>query len=468
MVIYKSKLAVIAVLTGLGLSACGGGSGSSSSSSGLTSGVITGFGSVFVNGVEYETNGARISVDGNPAGEDSLQVGMRVTLRGSVNSDGRTGTATSIEYADELEGIVTSNDTQTTGTLSVMGLTIRVDADTLFESKVGGIAGVADIVPGNIIEVSGHRLDDNTIQATYIEVKAQSHNGEEIEVKGVIGNLTATSFTIGDMTVDYSGAQLENIPGGTLSEGLYVEVKSTTGLDGSGNLVASKIELESGGDRDIDGSSGEEVKLAGPIGTGADASRFTLNGTTILITNSTQFEHGSSSSIAVGVQVKVEGRFDDQGNLVAEEIKFGENTETELEATLESVDPAAGTLVVMGLTVSTDNFTMLKDDSDSNSVRYFGLDDINPATDRVEVSLFKDDITGELVARKIERHDSGGSDKLEGVVEGSPAANQITVAGVTVDISAIVTTPATGTKVEVKGSYDAGTGIMTATSLSTS
>ncbi len=469
MSIHTRNLLGIAILASLGLSACGGGgSGSGGASSSFTSGTITGFGSVFVNGVEYETGGSRISVDGSPATEGDLAVGMRVVVRGSVDGDGRRGTATSIEYADELEGIVQTATIASngTGSLTVMGLTVQVDNGTFFESRVTGINGPADIAPGNVIEVSGHRLDDNTIQATLIEVKRAAFTpGDEIEVKGVIGNLTSTTFRFGSMTIDYSSAQLDNIPGGALSNGLYVQVKSTAGLDSGGTLLASKVELESGGDRDIDGNEGEEMELVGPIGTGSSASSFSLNGTRVRITSGTRFEHGSAGSIADGVEVKVEGRFDASGDLVAEKIEFGKAAETEIKARVESVDPAAGTLVVMGLTLSVDGFTMFKDDRSSNRVRRFGLDDLNPGTDRVEVDFYRDDASGALVARKVERKDDSLSDKLEGIVEGAPATGQITVGGVTVDVSGVGTVPATGRKVEISGSYDVGTGILVATRL---
>ncbi len=65
----------------LGVAACGGDSGGGTATpvgSSSTVGVLTGFGSVFVNGVEFETSGADISVDGTSASENELEVGMVV------------------------------------------------------------------------------------------------------------------------------------------------------------------------------------------------------------------------------------------------------------------------------------------------------------------------------------------------------------------------------------------------------
>ncbi|HEB98347.1 MAG TPA: hypothetical protein ENJ05_02450, partial [Thiotrichales bacterium] len=96
---YFSMTALTAAIA-LGLTACGGGSSTTSSLDGSTAsvtGVITGFGSIFVNGVEYETNGANITIDGQPGTEDDLRVGMVVTLEGSAS--GNSGTAVSISFS---------------------------------------------------------------------------------------------------------------------------------------------------------------------------------------------------------------------------------------------------------------------------------------------------------------------------------------------------------------------------------
>ena len=74
-------------------------------------GVITGFGSVFINGVEYETDSAEVSTDDNAgASETDLHVGMVITLNGEVNEDGITGNASSIHYDEQLKGPLDSID----------------------------------------------------------------------------------------------------------------------------------------------------------------------------------------------------------------------------------------------------------------------------------------------------------------------------------------------------------------------
>lgn len=86
--------------SGIGGTAGIGGSGY------ISSGTITGFGSIFVNGVEFETSSSTFDVDDdNSLSESDLAIGMRVVVTGSVNADGITGTATSVTYDDDLEGL---------------------------------------------------------------------------------------------------------------------------------------------------------------------------------------------------------------------------------------------------------------------------------------------------------------------------------------------------------------------------
>src|SRR5689334_21689937 len=54
---------------------------------GYSGGGVTGIGSVFVNGIEYDTSNAEIVYDGASGTEDALQVGMVLGVHGDVASD---------------------------------------------------------------------------------------------------------------------------------------------------------------------------------------------------------------------------------------------------------------------------------------------------------------------------------------------------------------------------------------------
>lgn len=92
----KKTLAIVIATSMATLYGCGGSSSGSTSSnvSGsnaaeVTSvGVITGFGSVIVNGVHYETNKSVFRIDDEAGDESSLTIGMEVEVRGRLSEDG--------------------------------------------------------------------------------------------------------------------------------------------------------------------------------------------------------------------------------------------------------------------------------------------------------------------------------------------------------------------------------------------
>jgi hypothetical protein len=442
--------------TGTGLD---GGGGGTTTPADITVGTITGFGSVFVNGIEFETADSTFSLDGMSGDENSLAVGMVVTVEGSVNADGLTGTAEHIEFKDELEGVVLANDINNGGTLNIMGQTVVVDTQTTFESSVTGIGSVDLIQPGNIVEVSGYSSGSGTIYATRVEVKQDALQQDgEMELKGVVADLTATTFTIGALTIDYSMAQLENLPDGQLSNGLYVEVKSSYAITGN-TLIAGTIKMEDGGEKIIKGEEGADGELEGVV-TGIESSQeFFLNGQPILISDATKFESGTAATIAVGVKLEAEGTFNANGKLVAVSIKFRAVGDIQMEGFVDSVDLNNRTLTVFGQAITINSLTSLEDERDMNPVRYFNLENIS-ATDYVQVHTYHD-ANGNLIATKLVRNDAEGDTVLlKGSVD-EVNGTQIVIAGVTVDISALTSLSVqVGDALEVTGTFS--NGILTA------
>ena len=421
MEIKKLTSLAAAVTLALGITACGGGGGSSTSASSVGTasvGVITGFGSVFVNGVEYDTSGSSISRDGATARESDLAVGMVVEVKGSSN--GASGVALSIVANDEMEGAVQANNIapgSTTGSLDIMGQTVTVNADLIFESKVAGITSVDQIAAGTIVEVSGFSDGNGNVTATRIEVKAASlsdylsNHADGMEVKGRISNLdnSAMTFTLGsNMTVDYSGATLE-VNGG-LANNLYVEVKSVAGIDGNGKLVASKVELENEGKAGHQGNEDEEFEIRGLIGTGFDGTSFTIDGTRIIVDNGTEMDDITTSELTPGTEVEVEGRFDANGDLLADKIGMETEADTEINGTIASVSSSGvntGSItLVSGTVILINNDTVMHDSRDNGMtpVDHFNLSFLG-AGDFVEMRVYTA-TNGDLVAVKLERDDN--------------------------------------------------------------
>jgi hypothetical protein len=370
-------VALMAAWGAIGLVGCGGGGGSTQTGQ-TTSGVVTGFGSVYINGVEYDVAGG-VSLDGVAGSEGSLQVGMVVTGNCTLNPGGTTGTCSSLSYADVVEGYVLSeNISNGTGTLNVMGMSINVDANTLFESNDPAVASI-DAIPANaIVEVSGYSDGNGNVYATRIEIKDPSAS-HDLELKGVVSSLAAATFTIGSLVVDYSGASA--VPTG-LADGLYVEVKFASApvcSAGICTLAATSVEVEDDGDISIDGSEGDDLEQEGVVNAVAqDGSSITVNGQLMGITANSQFHDNTSlADYPVGTYVEVEAEFVN-GAWVVKEIQVEDShsgTHQEvtglIEAAVVGMDGTSVTSITVGSAVyGIDNNTVMHDSSSSHA--HFG------------------------------------------------------------------------------------------------
>ena len=461
----KKSALTLAIIASLGLSGCiDSGSDDSSSQTTLnktTTGVITGFGSVFVNGVEYETDSASINIDGtqNAAGDDSgLKLGMVVTLSGDAS--GETGTAVSIEFNDEVEGIVTATPA-VDGALKIMGLTIKTDEDTVFESQDAAITTIDQIELGNVIEVSGYSAGDGVVWATRLELKKTAlEANDEVNLKGLVTQLSGTTFMIGDMLIDFNTASLdEDID--VLANDMLVKVKSD-GTMSNGALVATEVELKSKKKNKIetDGDD-DEVEVEGVITSAVLDSVFEVNGAPVTFDTNTRFVHGSAATLNEGYKVKVKGVVDAAtGDFIAQTIVFKPTGDIKLAGPISSADAANNTINMFGLTIKLANETFVKDDIEDDSrerVKYlFGADDL-VANDWLKIKAYKNSL-GELVATKMVRKtvDSGKLSKLKGKVDSIDATDStlIVLSGVSVNLGNSGITPVLGNKLELKGTYD--------------
>lgn len=285
------------------IAACGGGGGGGSttagggvSGTGVSTGAITGFGSVIVNGVEFVSSSAKITVDDTDTDENDLKIGMKVTLR-SVNY-----IASSIEYDPELKGTISNMGASS---FEVLRHTVIVNSQT----EYSGTTDLNTLNNGDFVEISGFLTSSNEILATLIEKKSHA---EEFEIRGTVSNITATTFHINDLIVDYTCCNI------SLTEGDLVEVEGDNYNDATGTLTAEEVKIENDPEEPGDNST-----LQGVITDVSDyPSDFVVSGRTVRVTDRTRFHDGSSSNIKLDVKVKVEGTINSDGILVAKEIEI--------------------------------------------------------------------------------------------------------------------------------------------------
>ncbi|MDH5301536.1 MAG: DUF5666 domain-containing protein [Gammaproteobacteria bacterium] len=369
-------------------------------------GAITGFGSVYVNGVHFQTTGSSVSLNGAGANETELKIGMVVKVRGKIDPDDPlTGVASAVEYDNELKGVVTATtlDLNNVGTITVMGQVVTIDNQTQIE-------GALSIAINNVVEVSGYADGLGNIHATLVEVKSASYTaGEEIELKGTVSLLspTAKTFSIGSQTISYGG--IGNV---TLQDGALVEVKSTSGFSG-GVLIANRIEVKSASGREFEGKDGQELELEGiisAVSVSPAPPSFTVNGYTVLVQDTTPY--------TVGARIEVKGKFDGNGNLVLESAE--QHIEADLDingrVALNSSIPSA--ITVFGKDFIINNQTIMNDNRDQGGYtpeHYFDIKKLGN-DDRVELSAYQQPSGSWIVTRLDRINDSADPLLIHGII----------------------------------------------------
>jgi len=383
----------------------------------VSKGTITGFGSIIVNGIRFDTASASIDVDGNAGTQSDLKVGHVVVVRGTMNDDGTDAVADTVSFDDLVEGPISAIDTAA-GTITVLGQLVVIDDDTSFDEEISP-ASIDGLNVNDTVEVSGFLLADGSISATRIERKMA---GSEFEVTGHVSNLTATTFQINDLTVDFSAAQLDDFPAGSPENGQRVEAKGNN-LGGSGELLATRVKFK--GD-ELEADDGDQIEIEGFITRFASATDFEVDGIPVITNASTVFENGESGDLALNTKVEVEGPMDANGIITATKVEIKLANFIRIEGIVESVTDTAVT--IFGVQINTNSLTRFEDKS-AVSLEIFGQTDINVG-DYLETRGFE--IASGVAATRIEREDFDGEVAIRAFVDSVSDPN-FTIRGVPVE-----------------------------------
>lgn len=334
------------------LAACGGGGGIGSSgtgatpTTGLASGTVNGFGSIFVAGVRCDDARAKVSwntTTGSPeTGTPDVKLGQRVEV--VFDTTATTCKVLEAKVDPELVGVVSS-----TAPLTVAGqrVVIVTDAATAPATVLEGYVDASGIHAGDRVEVHGRPVLQGgqlVIQASRIERKPATDVW--VRAKGVISGLTSTQFTLGGLTVRRDSNTRLDPAGTALADGQTVVVWSTAAVAVDGSITASAIRQAA---RSLEAQ--QAVRVEGPAsgcGTGT-CSLPVVDGLTVDLSGAS-FVTGSAADVANGAVLRVEGSWDaDRNRLIAS------------KASVRLRDTAAGTVTLIGMVsdfVSTSDFTV--------------------------------------------------------------------------------------------------------------
>ncbi len=408
--VHRFSILVAAALIA-GLTACGGDSHDDRESNPvpetgvLSAGVITGFGSIYLNGIRYDTSAAQVSVNGVAAAESELRVGQFVQLRGHAHGVARN--ADVIRYHNLLEGPITAIDAGASSFVA-LGQTVLVTSQTSLGDEIVP-ASIDGLASGDVVEVSGLVSTSGVVTATRVDIKP---DGGPFDVTGYVSNLRpeTSRFDLNALVVDYSGANMEDFTAGQPAVGDLVLVKGSS-FNGDGSFVAIRVELRS--DDWLEPNAGDDLEIEGLISDFVAATDFKVAGAPVTTTSATAYEHGTVADLANDVLVEVEGMANAAGVLVAIKVKFKENSEIRIVAPIDEIVVADGEITLLGLAVSTDGDTRYEDKS-ALALRTLALADL-VVGNWVDVRGYEEPAGSNAVtATRVVRIDSSDAVRLRG------------------------------------------------------
>jgi len=429
----------------LALTACGGttsdGGGQSAGigGTGIVYGKVTGFGSIFVNGGEYNTDDSKFTVDGNTAAtQDDISLGMVVRLKVATKNGKLGSRAIEVDYDDEVQGPISGisplDPAVTQRTFKVFGQTVTVgEVGTLFKDT-----SFDTLADNDLVEISGFRTSPAEITATYVEHKGSLAPGSEVELRGSVSGYTPLTmeFVLDGVLITFDGTTELDLPNGTLKNGSFVEVKGSYQTMPV-RVHAEKIERED----DSFGNNVDDISLQGIISNFNDIGDFEINGQKIDASGAELEPANAAGLLDDGVEVEVEGNISG-GVLVADKLELRQS-ESELRAVISGVDLGDGSFTVSypvmtgpptEVVVRIDSQTVFEDDSGAAVTPPFSLDDLVVGN---FVRVEGQEVNDEVVASVVKRRDSvDDSLKLEGLVDAYDPGNYITVLGIQYDLGA--------------------------------
>jgi hypothetical protein len=445
MINRTSKLISTLIAIAFIAAACGGGGSDESNAtvatpnpddntSGITGtgkvrsrGPISGFGSVIVNGVTYDTSSAMFTKDGVAASQSDFAVGQVVLVTGTIDDSNTSGTADSVVFDDTVEGPVESVDS-VAGSIVVLGQTVLISAATSIDdscpSSLSELAGVP------AVEVSGPVKADGSVEATRIECKLVAG---EFEVTGVVSNLDsgAMTFQINALVVDYGSAAVDNFPtAGVINNGDPVEAKGVS-FGGGGELEATRVEYKGG---ELAGDEGDRLEIEGFVTRFGSSSDFDVSGQRVSTNDSTVYEGGVAGDIGMNLKIEVEGLLDANGILVASKVELKQATNVRVVGRIDSI--SGSTVTVLNIPITTDLITTRFEDKTDADVDPLRVGDLN-VDDYIEARGQEFPAgSGEISALLLERDDPREESELRGFVDsGGVNRPSLTVLGVTIDTS---------------------------------
>jgi hypothetical protein len=252
-------------------------------------GVIAGFGSICVNGLELHYDTATpTSMDGSPTRTANLALGQAVSVR--VGRVGGKFQAREIAVLNTVSGRVQQVNAAT-GTVRILGQTLH-------------LPGLVAVHTGEWLTASGSRLADGSILPT----RVARQTGSKLEaVMGPVGTVNGQSFRIGQLEVRTAVGQPTPAPGaevlvrGRTEHGVFQAESVLTQPRTAFRAVVGHLDIQG------------YVRQA-------DSHSLNVDGVTIALPLGHVVSNAGQNGPAAGSRVEVSARVEADGRIVAERL----------------------------------------------------------------------------------------------------------------------------------------------------
>lgn len=326
------------------LGGCGGGVGSegTGSYSSYSSGPITGYGSIIVNGVHYDetTASSIVDDDGVALSADQLALGMVVQIQAgavSTDSSGRQSASTSSVRASRgLLGPVSAVDT-VLQRLTVLDQTVQVQDDTVFSDELANrLSSVAQRLAAAgstplVLEIYGSYDSANSRWLATRVALAGADKAASYSLRGTVTAISADGSSFEMCGQTYSMDSLSDTS--AVRVGAVLTVALATSTDDDNRWVARGQRNENRHE-----GQGEHIQLQGLLEQRLSATQLRVDGVVVDIGSSTTVQ----GTLALGARLQISGTLLN-GRLQADTITVQAATSVrsyQLEGQLISVDTA--------------------------------------------------------------------------------------------------------------------------------
>ena len=257
-------------------------------------GVVTGFASICVNGVEvhFDTS-TPVSVDGVPTSLGDLAVGQVVAVQAVGVGDELSARSIAVMHA--AVGPVGAVDSMT-GQLQVLGQSVRV-ADK---------AMLSGLKPGNWVQVSGYRMLSGEVAASRVESIAPR---AQAQVTGLMGSASGTGFDLHGARINLDSMRLS----GDAVPGTEVSVRGR--WDGT-TLHAQEVSVAPS--RQNVGRV-ERVVLEGYVHA-VDGNKVSLGNRVVTLASDVRISGKPGDTLAVNQRVRISGRVGQDQRVTADRV----------------------------------------------------------------------------------------------------------------------------------------------------